>query len=210
METLQTFLKNFAIINSLELPDLSSTQLEKLEKYLSIIGNWNRKINLISPKEIPYLKEHVADSLAILPSLKCNNLIDLGSGGGFPAIPLAIVAENINFTLVEARSKRASFLLTVKSSLLLKNITIKNERIEHLQDLYNLFDCLTARAFLPLPELLIQSFSFLKKNGKIYAQVSPGQEIPDNFNYQKLNSIDYILPETGRKRRIVIFQKWAR
>ena len=108
---------------------------------------WNQTFNLVSRGQTNNLDDHILDSLSILPHIG-DNLIDLGSGAGFPGIPIAIVSANKRVFLVEPSQKRASFLLHVCSGLELKNTKILNKRAEELspQDFPQPYEILT-RAF---------------------------------------------------------------
>ncbi len=204
MDSLSSEIKNFFEINGLGEPPFSRHQYENLEHYLDLLVKWNKKINLVSDGEIPQLHVHILDSLILYPFLECNEILDMGSGGGFPAIPLAITSPGTKFTLVESRSRKASFLQQVAITLKLNNLKIINARIETLEIIT---PCITARAFQPPAELLYTSFPFLEKSGKIYSHLSSKQEIPADSRYTVEKVFSYMLPGVKKKRRIVIFKK---
>ena len=91
--------------------------------------SWNHTHNLVSKNQATNLEEHISDSLSISPFLG-ENVIDLGSGGGLPGIPLAISNPDKNFFLVESNTKKSAFLLNVSTKLQLANVTVYNQRIE--------------------------------------------------------------------------------
>ena len=93
--------------------------------------SWNRTHNLVSKSQAENLEEHINDSLSISPFLG-KNVIDLGSGGGLPGIPLAISNPDKKFFLVESNTKKAAFLLNVTTKLQLSNVTVYNQRIEDI------------------------------------------------------------------------------
>ena len=93
--------------------------------------SWNHTHNLVSKNQATNLEEHINDSLSISPFLG-ENVIDLGSGGGLPGIPLAISNPDKKFFLVESNTKKSAFLLNVSTKLQLSNVTVYNQRIEDL------------------------------------------------------------------------------
>ena len=93
--------------------------------------SWNHTHNLVSKNQATNLEEHISDSLSISPFLD-ENVIDLGSGGGLPGIPLAISNPDKKFFLVESNTKKSAFLLNVSTKLQLSNVTVYNQRIEDI------------------------------------------------------------------------------
>ena len=108
---------------------MGKEQANLLAEYKAHLVSWNKTHNLISKKQAQNLDDHIADSLIISPMLK-KNIIDLGSGGGLPGIPLAITNPNKEFYLIESNTKKSSFLLNTTSRLGLDNISVINQRIE--------------------------------------------------------------------------------
>ncbi len=130
-----------------------------LEDYRKLLIKWQKVQNLVSRETVGDIwKRHFEDSLQILSYLPCgsSNIIDIGSGGGFPAIPMAIASRNhsLKFTLVEANKRKAAFLREVSRQLQL-NLRVYGVRIEQL-DPSGLgdFDVITSRATAPLDRLL--------------------------------------------------------
>ncbi len=103
----------------------------KIEQYIDLIKSWNKTHNLVSSSQINKLDEHVQDSLSIFKHTS-QTLLDLGSGGGFPGIPIAIKGPEKKIFLIESNTKKASFLLNTTNKLNLKNISVINGRIEDL------------------------------------------------------------------------------
>ena len=93
--------------------------------------SWNKTHNLVSKNQAQNLEEHITDSLSISPLLG-KNIIDLGSGGGLPGIPLAIINPEKNFFLVDSNTKKGAFLLNASTKLKLSNVKVFNNRIEDL------------------------------------------------------------------------------
>ncbi len=130
-------------------------KINKISKYLELLLKWNSIVNLISNNDGKVLiKRHLEDSLYALKFLKeerYKNIIDLGSGNGFPSIPLSIMLEIKNFTLVEIKTKKYIFLKEVKGELDLKNVEILKTRAESLD--FSVFDIVLSRAFKNIDQI---------------------------------------------------------
>ena len=122
-------------------PDLSDEQIIKFKKLKELYKDWNLKINVVSRKDIDelYLR-HVLHSLGIAKIQKFmpdSKILDVGTGGGFPGIPLAILFPEVQFHLVDSIAKKIKVVNEVASSLDLQNVTITNARVESLNDRYD-------------------------------------------------------------------------
>ncbi len=111
---------------------MGKDQTNLLADYKAHLVAWNKTHNLISKKQVQKIDDHIEDSLIISPLLK-KTIVDLGSGGGLPGIPLAITNPNKEFHLVESNTKKSSFLLHATSRLGLENTSVINQRIEKIQ-----------------------------------------------------------------------------
>ena len=111
---------------------MGKDQTNLLADYKTHLIAWNKTHNLISKKQAQNIEYHIADSLIISPSLN-KNVLDWGSGGGLPGIPLAITNPNKEFYLIESNTKKSSFLLHTTSRLGLDNISVINQRIEKVE-----------------------------------------------------------------------------
>jgi 16S rRNA (guanine527-N7)-methyltransferase len=136
---------------------------DDLETFITLLKKWQRIQNLVSRETLSEVWErHVADSLQVLNHLRPGDRVffDLGSGGGFPAVPLAIASKGSNtaFTLVEPSGRKASFLRTVARELGLA-VTVLDQRAEQI-DSRETPDVITARAVTALPELLALASPF--------------------------------------------------
>ena len=145
-------------------PNLTPKQLQQFEQLLPLYTDWNQKINVISRKDIDNLYErHVLHSLAIaklytfLPGAE---ILDLGTGGGFPGIPLAIFFPETQFTLIDGTGKKIRVVEEVKTALDLTNIQARQIRAEELKQH---FDFVVSRAVAQLDQLINWSFRLLKK-----------------------------------------------
>lgn len=157
--------------------ELEPAELERLGRYLAYLADANRKFNLTAVDEPGAMWiRHVADSLSLLPllaSLEAKDVLDVGSGGGLPAIPLAIAMPEVRFTLLEATGKKVRFLEAVAAALGLVNVTVVAGRAEDLgQDRARFrerFDAVTSRAVGPLPTLLELTLPFARIEGHVLA-----------------------------------------
>ena len=134
-------------------PDLSETQIEQFNQLDELYRHWNAQINVISRKDIEELYErHVLHSLAIAKLIQFkpgSSVLDIGTGGGFPGIPLAIIFPEVNFYLVDSIGKKIKVVQEVSSALGLKNIRTSHSRAEKIQEK---FDFVVSRAVTNLPQ----------------------------------------------------------
>jgi 16S rRNA (guanine527-N7)-methyltransferase len=150
----------------LQLPAPYRHLAPEFTQFLNLLERWNQAYNLTAirqPEEMIPL--HILDCLAILPYIKGPRLLDVGSGAGFPGIPIAICHKNLSITLVESSRKRVQFLETVKHALNLKHVTIWNGRIEHYSPETG-FDTITSRAFSNLTQFVELTRNLCTKNGQ--------------------------------------------
>ncbi len=133
-------------------PGLSSAQLGKLEQMFALYNEWNKKINVISRKDMDFFYlRHVLHSMSILKVvdfLPGTDILDVGTGGGFPGIPLAICCPDANFLLIDSVGKKIKVVNDVTIKLGLSNVNTKTVRAE---DLRGRFDFITSRAVKALP-----------------------------------------------------------
>jgi 16S rRNA (guanine527-N7)-methyltransferase len=136
-------------------PEITIKQIQHFEMLMPLYADWNSKINLISRKDFEnFYEHHVLHSLAIAKFIRFadqSRVIDIGTGGGFPGIPLAILFPNVNFTLVDSISKKIKVVVDVVQQLKLHNVKTFNQRAEQLQVKA---DYVISRATAPLPELV--------------------------------------------------------
>jgi 16S rRNA (guanine527-N7)-methyltransferase len=157
--------------------DLSLKSQRKFRLYLEELLSWNKKINLISrKKDKPEdVYRHFLDSLLIFKAVKIPEsakILDLGSGAGFPAIPVKIVREDLKITMVESIRKKVLFLKKMIELLDLKDITVLQKRTEEIQNKLEFkesFDFITAKAFGKLKQTIYAAHPFLKQRGVLVA-----------------------------------------
>jgi 16S rRNA (guanine527-N7)-methyltransferase len=157
--------------------NLSDSNIADLELFLQEMGRWNQVHNLTAIEgEQASIRLHLIDSIAVLPIMRqflkeaSPKIADLGSGGGLPAIPIAIVQPEWHLTLIEAVRKKTAFLQHVRGKLKLKNIEVLSERVEDVAVQQKAqFDAVISRAFTNLARFLDLSLPFLKPNGLVFA-----------------------------------------
>ncbi len=198
---------------------LDERALERFSRYLAEILRWGAKINLTGPATGQDItRRHFLDSLSLLPlllELRCRKVLDLGSGAGFPGLALKIAAPNLEVTLLDSREKRVFFLRHVIRTLGLgEGIRVVRCRAEDTpDDLASAFDCVTARAFAPLPRLLPLAAPYARGGGVIIAMKGPaGLEETEGLDLEPLGlegpRVQRIsLPFEGRQGIFIIFKK---
>jgi len=147
-------------------PRLSDNQLDKLGRLPAIYEEWNSQINVISRKDMEFFTErHILHSLAIAKVIKFENgtqILDVGTGGGFPGIPLAIIFPKCEFHLVDSIGKKIKVVQAVIDELGLKNVTAEKTRVENVNKSY---DFIVSRAVTALPKFLPWTNNKIRKKG---------------------------------------------
>ena len=166
---------------------VNEEQLESFEKYYSILIEYNKMFNLttITDREEVY-KKHFVDSVINVDKLVGDKLIDVGSGGGFPAIPIKIMRSDIDVTLLEATGKKCEFLKAVIKELNLTNARVINGRAEDYAkniEYREKFDICTARAVARLNTLTEYCLPFVKLGGSFVAfKANASEELQEGLN----------------------------
>lgn len=160
--------------------NLSDANVAHLELFLQEMGRWNQVHNLTAiENQEDSVRLHLIDSIAVLPVLRqylttpSPKIADLGSGGGLPAIPIAIIQPEWRLSLIEAIRKKTAFLQHVRGKLKLKNIEVISDRVENVAvQQAGQFDAVISRAFTNLARFLDLSLPLLKPNGLVFAMKS--------------------------------------
>ncbi len=169
-------------------------QLKSFVAYHDVLVAWNRRMNIISGRsEAKIITKHFLDSLLLLPYMNIPDgfVIDLGSGGGFPGIPLKIMMPTLHLYLTDASRKKTSFLAHVTSMLHLTDTHVIRGRMEDLSrspDLTGKFDAVVSRAAFKLNILLPFAASFLKPGGCLIAM--KGSELPAEMRAAQSAAMD--------------------
>lgn len=185
---------------------LSAHQQQQLIDYLNLLSKWNKVYNLTSVRSLPaMLKQHILDSLSIVPYVKGNRIIDIGSGAGLPGIPLAICYPDLKVTTLDSNAKKTRFQIQVKSELKLNNLTVIDSRVET----YNIepFDQVLSRAFSSLQEMIKQSYHLCHQQGVFLAMKGqyPENELTElPAGYELKASYRLQVPDMEKERHLLI------
>lgn len=200
---------------------LSDSQVEKFLFYLAELKEWNKKINLTALKtDREIISKHFIDSLTPLPLIPPHShILDVGSGAGFPGIPLKIADPGFSITLVEAREKKVFFLRHIIRILGLQGIRAErlhlDAAIAQEPQWREKFDVVISRAAFDLKIFLDLSRFVLKEKG--YAIAMKGPRVQEEIDavardarpqvFHPVNSLEIILPVTHERRRLVVYHK---
>jgi len=203
--------------------DLSLKSQKRFDLYLDELRSWNKRINLISrKKDKPEdICRYFVDSVLVFKAFnfpQSSRILDLGSGAGFPAIPIKIMREDLDILMVESIRKKVLFLKKMIELLGLKNITVIQKRIEDLQSLSDFeegFDFVTAKGFGKLKETILISYPYLKSGGVLVAykgssykrEIIELLELSEKLEIQIQDIIFFEIKEIGLKRFLVLVKK---
>src|SRR5678809_299650 len=167
--------------------DFTPAQLKQFAALEPVYKEWNSKINVISRKDIDGLYEkHVLHSLAVAAAFQFEpgmEILDIGTGGGFPGIPLAIFFPEVKFFLSDSIAKKLKVVNAVAEALELKNVTTQLVRVEEIKN--KKFDFVVSRAVAPLKDLWRWSKPLLKKSHESLVQ---SRESETNYEFRTMNS----------------------
>jgi 16S rRNA (guanine527-N7)-methyltransferase len=197
--------------------EFTEEQLRQFNLLEPLYKEWNEKINVISRKDIDGLYEkHVLHSLSIAASFELADemeIVDLGTGGGFPGIPLAIFFPRVRFHLVDSIAKKLKVVEAVAEGIGLKNITTQHSRIEDVKN--RKFDFVVSRAVAPLKDLWRWSRPLLRNTKPAEDQHKPGliclkggnlaTEISDSGTRPRVIEITEIFPEQFFKEKFLLY-----
>ena len=201
---------------------LSHKQVADLNTFLQELGRWNRVHNLTSVEgEQASIDLHLIDSIAILPIMReflpttQVQIADLGSGGGLPAIPIAIAEPNWRISLIEAVRKKTAFLQNVKGKLGLSNASIYSERVEQVATQEpGKYDAVISRAFTSLDRFLDLAEPFLKPGGLVFAMKArrADEELSaiSTERWRLLADRIVVIPNSTAERRLLVFTPHAK
>jgi len=200
--------------------ELNEAQIEKLYKYMNLLIEWNQKMNLTSivdPEEI--IVKHFVDSLTIQKYIEKNaSVLDVGTGAGFPGIPLKIVREDIKVTLLDSLNKRIIFLDEVIDILELKEVFAIHGRAEEMgrnKEYRERYNTVVSRAVASLSALLEYMSPFVRVGGKLICMKGPKlvEELEESGNAIKTLGLEVekteeiVLPNTDMQRNVLTVRK---
>ena len=201
---------------------LSQQQVADLNAFLQELERWNRVHNLTSVEgEQAGIDLHLIDSIAILPIMReflpatKVQIADLGSGGGLPAIPIAIAQPNWSISLIEAVRKKTAFLQNVKGKLALSNASIYSDRVEQVANQEpGKYDAVISRAFTGLARFLDLAEPFLKPGGLVFAMKAKRADeellAVSADRWQLLADRVIAIPNSTAERRLLVFTPHAK
>jgi 16S rRNA (guanine527-N7)-methyltransferase len=201
---------------------LSQQQVADLNTFLQELERWNRVHNLTSVEgEQASIDLHLIDSIAILPIMReflssaQVQIADLGSGGGLPAIPIAIAQPDWSISLIEAVRKKTAFLQNVKGKLGLTNASIYSDRVEQVATQEpGKYDAVISRAFTSLDRFLDLAEPFLKPGGLVFAMKAKraDEELStvSTARWRLLADRLVLIPNSTAERRLLVFTPHAK
>ena len=202
--------------------DISKSQINQFMLYKKLIIEWNNKINLTAitdDKDI--IQKHFVDSISILSKINLkeySNIIDVGTGAGFPGLPIKIMNDDINMTLLDSLNKRVNFLNEVITNLDLKNINCVHSRAEDLGQNINYrekYDMCVSRAVAHLSVLSEYCIPFLKLGGlfislkgpNVFEELKESKKSIEILGGKVLDINNILIPKTDIEHSIILIKK---
>jgi 16S rRNA (guanine527-N7)-methyltransferase len=189
---------------------LDEPALQRLLDYLALLGKWNRVYNLTAIRdEERMVTHHLLDSLAVLPHLPPGALLDVGSGGGMPGIPIAVVQPARPVTVLDSNHKKGAFLKQAVMELELKNVKVAVERIEDHRPARP-YEIVISRAFSDLADFVALAGHCVAAGGRLAAMkgMHPDDEIrhlPPDWIVER--SLSLAVPQLDAVRHLVFLQR---
>ena len=189
---------------------LTSAQLLKLGAYAALLGKWNKTYNLTALRDLERVVPlHLLDSLSVAPYLNRRPLLDVGSGGGLPGIPLAIAMPGLAVTLLDSNSKKSAFQQQAAIELSLTNVKVINGRVENCRPAGR-FGQIVSRAFSEMADFVSATRSLLEDGGCWLAMkgIYPEEEIsrlPPGVVVQAVHRLE--VPGVAGERHLVILRE---
>lgn len=181
----------------------------KLLAYLALLDKWNRVYNLTAVREPERMvSHHLLDSLAVVPFFEGGSVLDVGSGGGLPGIPLTIARPEVRVTLIDSVAKKTAFLLQAKAELGLENLSVLTGRVEDFRPATG-FDVVVSRAFSDLREFVTLTRHLVAPGGRWFAMkgLIPYEEIallPDWVKVSANHAL--VVPGLEASRHLIVLE----
>ncbi len=189
---------------------LPEPAVEALLGYVNLLHQWNRAYNLTAVRDpVEMVRRHVLESIAVLPYIHGDRLLDIGSGAGLPGLPLAVARGSGSTELMDSAAKRVRFLHHVVTTLGLKDVHVVHGRAEEMP--HRGADCVTARAVAPLERLLPMAIRHCAPGGRVVSLKGPRVEeeldaLPEALRGQ-LDVKTVEVPGGERRMRIVVYHQ---
>lgn len=193
-------------LESLRCP-LDTDSRQKLIQFLLFLQKWNRSFNLTAVTDLEQMIHyHVLDSLAAAPFITGNEILDVGSGAGFPGIPLSIYFPQKHWTLLDSNGKKTRFLTQVKSEFQLHNVTVHQARAENWQEPKK-FDTLIVRAVGSVQDIIEKTKHLLKPQGRwLFMKGEDFQDELTGLQPLKIEIHNISIPGIKKKRHLIIIE----
>lgn len=186
--------------------ELQSHQIEQLFQLLILLEKWNKTYNLTAIRQpADMLTLHILDSLAVWPHITGQCTLDVGTGPGFPGLPLAIVLPNHQFTLLDSNAKKTRFIQMAIAQLNLQNVSVTQHRVENFKPTH-LFDNIVSRAFTQLDKMTEWTQHLLAPTGSLLAMKGqyPTEELRTlDDTHWRANTIELKVPALDAQRHLV-------
>ena len=186
--------------------EITPQQVAKLVTHLDLMDEWGERMNLTAIRDREQqITKHVLDSLSVIPHLRGGRVADVGSGAGFPGIPLAIVMPEVQFALIESTGKKCRFLEHVRDTLELTNIEVVQSRAEAWKPAAR-YDTVLARAVGPLAELARNAGALVAGKGRLLAMKGrfPDEELARKLSGWKVVAVHRLaVPGLPEERHVV-------
>lgn len=192
-------------------PELSERQVKQFSELQALYEYWNSQINVISRKDISEIyKKHILHSLAIAKIIcfkKGTKILDVGTGGGFPGIPLAILFPDVNFLLVDSIGKKIKVVKEISTCIGLKNIRYQKERVENINET---FDFVVSRAVTNMTEFqkwvkgkFSKIHNNILKNGILYLKGGDLLEELKGIHHEQYEIVDFFYEDFFHSKKVV-------
>ena len=189
--------------------DIDDDAFDRMLAFVDLMIKWNRVYNLTSvrdPEQI--VRRHILDSLVVIPYLQGNRILDVGSGGGLPGIPLSLACPDRHFTLLDSNGKKTRFLTQARAELGLENVEVAKARIEQFQP-KQAFDTIISRAFSSVGEMASNTVRLCAEGGRIIAMkgiypVAEMENLPETVEF--VESVPLQVPGLEAERHLIILQ----